>query len=132
MSENKFKNIKVISTHSLTRRLTAREEQYHKGYCISTHSLTRRLTGCPDADMQFLFYFNSQPHKEADLAREEQYHKGYCISTHSLTRRLTTMAARLWAKRRNFNSQPHKEADDNTKTKILKQTIFQLTASQGG
>ena len=97
---------------------------------ISTHSLTRRLTGCPDADMQFLFYFNSQPHKEADV-------------------RLITYLTFLI----HFNSQPHKEADagyvihDNsliisTHSLTRRLTIgnqgsicmdaFQLTASQGG
>ena len=34
----------IISTHSLTRRLTLPLRQYPQGYVISTHSLTRRLT----------------------------------------------------------------------------------------
>ena len=35
-------------------------------YIISTHSLTRRLTNMYYSDCGFLLYFNSQPHKEAD------------------------------------------------------------------
>ena len=97
-----------ISTHSLTRRLTATLENYlgeklfqltasqggwpsarsHEGnpLFISTHSLTRRLT-------------DRQPGKS----------QGDYISTHSLTRRLTR----------------HSDVS-------LKRLIFQLTASQGG
>ena len=53
--------------------------------------------------------FNSQPHKEAD--RKGNFPKlGSSISTHSLTRRLT---------------------DDEQKI-LLKRSLFQLTASQGG
>ena len=33
---------------------------------ISTHSLTRRLTTLRHMDMVLMWYFNSQPHKEAD------------------------------------------------------------------
>ena len=56
----------VISTHSLTRRLTEHFPERTQGICISTHSLTRRLTAL----------FNS-------------CRKAFHISTHSLTRRLT-------------------------------------------
>ena len=56
------------------------------------------------------WYFNSQPHKEADSPNSTTYN--CCtISTRSLTRRLT---ARIWQKQKqnqHFNSQPHKEAD---------------------
>ena len=56
-----------ISTHSLTRRLTygcfANVYIFH----ISTHSLTRRLTGFLEFIIKFIDYFNSQPHKEADI-----------------------------------------------------------------
>ena len=34
----------IISTHSLTRRLTIRNDRRLKTMYISTHSLTRRLT----------------------------------------------------------------------------------------
>ena len=58
-----------ISTHSLTRRLTA--ERVLKAYevYISTHSLTRRLTHRILADRNLEQHFNSQPHKEADGRR---------------------------------------------------------------
>ena len=55
------------------------------------------------------FYFNSQPHKEADkINQSEKTGKKY------------------------FNSQPHKEADVATMTGVSRSTLFQLTASQGG
>ena len=78
-----------ISTHSLTRRLTVSELHQSNRARISTHSLTRRLTICSTPCLYSIFYFNSQPHKEAD-AVSRKYVKSLCsISTHSLTRRLT-------------------------------------------
>ena len=57
----------VISTHSLTRRLTVYSSVGRAPVIISTHSLTRRLTEnvlpCPI----YKLHFNSQPHKEADI-----------------------------------------------------------------
>ena len=55
---------------------------------ISTHSLTRRLTTFTGISFRILYYFNSQPHKEADRDTIKQY-----------------------VEANNFNSQPHKEAD---------------------
>ena len=55
---------------------------------ISTHSLTKRLTVTGKPVLSVQIYFNSQPHEEADddllggLFDED-------ISTHSLTKRLT-------------------------------------------
>ena len=55
---------------------------------ISTHSLTRRLT-CDSLNLGLSCkYFNSQPHKEADAYSWSQ-NSSDDISTHSLTRRLT-------------------------------------------
>ena len=77
----------IISTHSLTRRLTDNEAMLRERLSISTHSLTRRLTlVCVYTD------------------------KEYAISTHSLTRRLTLMLLQ----------------------NLVKERLFQLTASQGG
>ena len=48
----------IISTHSLTRRLTLPLRQYPQGYVISTHSLTRRLTAIlfnKNRFVQFIF-----------------------------------------------------------------------------
>ena len=59
-------------------------------FYISTHSLTRRLTLYPVLIIPHKDYFNSQPHKEADLPRLVLL-PGTDISTHSLTRRLTTI-----------------------------------------
>ena len=55
---------------------------------ISTHSLTRRLTISHDTFLFLYSYFNSQPHKEADVVNRNIWHP-FHISTHSLTRRLT-------------------------------------------
>ena len=101
--------LKQISTHSLTRRLTFYIADTQHSVCISTHSLTRRLTS-------LLSSIQNSPF----------------ISTHSLTRRLTILACcgfcpeifQLTASQggwrridqclyllKHFNSQPHKEAD---------------------
>ena len=69
-----------------------------------------------EADLRLLFlflsgnYFNSQPHKEADGAKggKGRYRS---ISTHSLTRRLTKLRLKFLEPLFHFNSQPHKEAD---------------------
>ena len=98
-------------------------------------------------------YFNSQPHKEADVSKQE-FDEVIGISTHSLTRRLTCfipsihnawifqltasqggwrfmlLLRHLWMKY--FNSQPHKEADLWTHNLSNLVETFQLTASQGG
>ena len=54
--------------------------------------------------------FNSQPHKEADNYSTFYFFQ-FSISTHSLTRRLTESGQELYVDGKNFNSQPHKEAD---------------------
>ena len=81
-------------------------------------------------------YFNSQPHKEADVIIVHCSDSGIFISTHSLTRRLTKCTETSWffsnisthsltrrltptflsgnRQRYHFNSQPHKEADSST------------------
>ena len=56
----------IISTHSLTRRLTLSDDAKHEGSDISTHSLTRRLTKISVKKRLLSRNFNSQPHKEAD------------------------------------------------------------------
>ena len=65
---NNFGSIIIISTHSLTRRLTRHRDFQSVCAFISTHSLTRRLT-------------QSSTKSGGRIA----------ISTHSLTRRLTTV-----------------------------------------
>ena len=55
-------------------------------------------------------YFNSQPHKEADKEITE-YEYDRDISIHSLTRRLTPRIIITVNNQKDFNSQPHKEAD---------------------
>ena len=58
---------------------------------ISTHSLTRRLTDTMNLSLWTVRYFNSQPHKEADLIFLAKS-LSIPISTHSLTRRLTSVS----------------------------------------
>ena len=104
--------------------------QFLSQHSISTHSLTRRLTAIIVQHPAFPKNFNSQPHKEADETKpvlhshfthfNSQPHKeadilsvtmsdAVAISTHSLTRRLTLV-----------------------KAQFLDYLLFQLTASQGG
>ena len=167
--------LRCISTHSLTRRLThdfptadlffsfqltASQGGWqrcgilpHPHGRISTHSLTRRLTLIIWVRVCIIWHFNSQPHKEADLAWN-QWSDINNISTHSLTRRLTLPPSVSPQRSTNFNSQPHKEADSvvnllfiisayfNSQPHkeadnyglytISKSAAFQLTASQGG
>ena len=80
--------IPVISTHSLSRRLTFDEEFPHY------HLLHFNSQPLKEADFKHLLsrksktYFNSQPLKEADPLH--QVGNGHLrISTHSLSRRLT-------------------------------------------
>ena len=79
---------KIISTHSLTRRLTKSCSRGRNTETISTHSLTRRLTARTQQIRQKRMHFNSQPHKEADNEYGGSVEREV-ISTHSLTRRLT-------------------------------------------
>ena len=59
---------------------------------ISTHSLTKRLTNMYHNFLEVLWYFNSQPHEEADVMFFQCLYS-LVISTHSLTKRLTQKAA---------------------------------------
>ena len=67
----------IISTHSLTRRLTTFPDGTKKTIDISTHSLTRRLTIGSCTDHLVAIYFNSQPHKEADCDRLSRLHQDF-------------------------------------------------------
>ena len=100
---------RTISTHSLTRRLTVKSVYVSFGVVISTHSLTRRLTERQTLKRGMNIYFNSQPHKEADVS-----------------------CNLLKPPKSHFNSQPHKEADVQSSHVYSERMIFQLTASQGG
>ena len=99
----------LISTHSLTKRLTKTRLHSLRHKVISTHSLTKRLTS-----VQF--------------KNIEEIH----ISTHSLTKRLTMFLQADLQSGNNFNSQPHEEADDMACILPDGPMIFQLTASRRG
>ena len=97
---------------------------------ISTHSLTRRLTADRIKSINFAVYFNSQPHKEADFVALAIYAVKK-ISTHSLTRRLTRIHVPVLLR---LGISTHSLTRRLTLLTVLKITMvpFQLTASQGG
>ena len=100
---------KIISTHSLTKRLTSED---FENAISGVFQLTASRRGWPLEIMRFTILhlnFNSQPHEEADY-----FPAG--ISSPIIY----------------FNSQPHEEADYLTGYLIKKPTIFQLTASRRG
>ena len=77
-----------ISTHSLTRRLTAiivQHPAFPKNFNSQPHKEADIFS---NASFSLFAYFNSQPHKEADEIMGGTVEE-YTISTHSLTRRLT-------------------------------------------
>ena len=120
-----------ISTHSLTKRLTAGVTGHWdetSNFNSQPHEEADSFPGWPKHD---LYYFNSQPHEEADV----WFLVLWCnriISTHSLTKRLTRWFYWKFQMENYFNSQPHEEADD--KFGVIPQgcTLFQLTASRRG
>ena len=82
---------KLISTHSLTKRLTKgaiKSINYQSYFNSQPHE---------EADIRIMFptepmyHFNSQPHEEADVAIMYDKHRPD-ISTHSLTKRLTVQS----------------------------------------
>ena len=142
-----------LSTHGLTRRPTRHEDDTILLSNLSTHGLTRRPTARDQTADSVMESFNSRPHKEADHYEDTlDRHSG--LSTHGLTRRPTNdqrnadvlsesfnsrphkEADRIVRKTSfeiiSFNSRPHKEADSASHRKHLPDSVFQLTASQGG
>ena len=143
----------IISTHSLTKRLTYNAVNL----CwILVFQLTASRRGWPfcmtfvDAFFAFqltasrrgwryalrcicctCWYFNSQPHEEADWEDEvvgsvggyfnSQPHEEADVGW-SVQKSLTVY----------FNSQPHEEADSHTPTTLVLIALFQLTASRRG
>ena len=120
----------IISTHSLTRRLT--------NFChFYTYFLTFQLTasqgGWHGMEMVFRWYrnFNSQPHKEAD--KLESLHIRFRMYFNSQPHKeADNTKPNAYEYARHFNSQPHKEADSIWKIPSVWPFLFQLTASQGG
>ena len=99
-----------ISTHILTRRMTAKKRYNVSRRHISTHILTRRMTWRSPGRNGGMEYFNSHPHEEDDSTgvpswtcqpyfnshphEEDDVFRScgrlrYYISTHILTRRMT-------------------------------------------
>ena len=77
---------------------------------ISTHSLTKRLTKVSSCLFGLYFYFNSQPHEEADDNQQacNILHRYFNSQPHEEADRRTQNVNQ---KSRYFNSQPHEEAD---------------------
>ena len=147
-----FKNSLYISTHSLTKRLTNKSVI---GALNELFQLTASRRGWPFCFPPFVlsWYFNSQPHEEADVDNPDPYivnsisthsltkrltdililsQNSVSISTHSLTKRLTWNPGRQTGRCENFNSQPHEEADTDTRCVTFIYGLFQLTASRRG
>ena len=97
---------------------------------ISTHSLTRRLTASVLVYRNRHVDFNSQPHKEADIP-VTSVRFSPPISTHSLTRRLTTERSALYHANIISTHSLTRRLTIFT-SKHLPANLFQLTASQGG
>ena len=93
---------RIVSTHSLARRLTGEFNNFCYFWDVSTHSLARRLTSTQKPVRKFILCFNSQPRKEAD-----DFQHYFCENSIG------------------FNSQPRKEADSNFEQKyLLRNCIF--------
>ena len=77
------------------------------------------------------YYFNSQPHKEADEVMLKILYDDWHFNSqpHKEADGFTTAVRKLCLY---FNSQPHKEADCTPDYSIANREIFQFTASQGG
>ena len=136
-SSNQFPLL-VISTHSLTKRLTVAAQPIVVSVIFQLTASRRGWPGTGTAPGNRM-HFNSQPHEEADSYQNDD-HLGKHISTHSLTKRLTFLlplldlvscisthsltkrltSTNLWGFTGGeyFNSQPHEEAD-NGKTVTL-------------
>ena len=98
---------------------------------ISTHSLTRRLTFCLTSKTMPNSYFNSQPHKEADVSYQtcEPDSRYFNSQPH---KEADNGGVLIECSISYFNSQPHKEADLSVVIQYQIVATFQLTASQGG
>mgnify|MGYP007112827101 CR=1 FL=1 len=101
------------------------------GNRISTHSLTKRLTRIVGYWCESDYYFNSQPHEEADYRWSCSDGTGWYFNSQPHEEAdIRELEGKLNGNY--FNSQPHEEADVDLitdKGAILK---FQLTASRRG
>ena len=98
---------------------------------ISTHSLTRRLT-LNNFPMILDDSFQLTASQGGWQIWDILINGCFSISTHSLTRRLTLSTLFSIVHQAYFNSQPHKEADGKLALNPMVFEPFQLTASQGG
>ena len=107
---------RIISTHSLTKRLTSGDYFKWVTLAISTHSLTKRLTNrnpdrrsiVPAKDISGI---STHSLTKRLTPQQKSTDNSSDISTHSLTKRLTINSHDIFLLFYNFNSQPHEEAD---------------------
>ena len=78
----------VISTHSLTKRLTLSLSSFFCPLSISTHSLTKKLTTSHRLFYSTIIISTHSLTKRLTNATTRTF-QPFCISTHSLTKRLT-------------------------------------------
>ena len=105
-----YDNQEIISTHSLTRRLTIRPPflcSVWKHFNSQPHKeadLKQSVIRLPQ------LYFNSQPHKEADVNLRMILNRHCDFNSQPHKEADTTLFRHIFAMM-HFNSQPHKEAD---------------------
>ena len=143
----------LISTHSLTRRLTVPwssphlhsqhfNSQPHKEADLVLpwfdknlghfNSQPHKEADNPAAPRNLHHeHFNSQPHKEADLQPVHLINRSSFISTHSLTRRLTSIYL-FWCIPCLFQLTASQGGWRQKQAMTRAMKVFQLTASQGG
>ena len=123
--------LQLISTHSLTRRLTEEPTISARDLHISTHSLTRRLTSAIIAAiLESSFQLTAS---QGGWLRVSYFYirfQSFQLTASQGGWRIFTSdnSTKFW----HFNSQPHKEADTRPYSAKFKGLRFQLTASQGG
>ena len=81
----------IISTHILTKRMTMSFLPFAAIRIISTHILTKRMTMTTMSSNRPQSHFNSHPHEEDDQFRICLTPCCIDISTHILTKRMTTL-----------------------------------------
>ena len=90
---------------------------------ISTHSLTKRLTTLPLRICSNYFYFNSQPHEEADRSRTAEDSTVHYFNSQP-HEEADFPVGFIRTPSYNFNSQPHEEADGNFRQKYIYLKLF--------
>ena len=113
----------TISTHSLTRRLTAVHQRHNVGFWFQ---LTASRGGWQDQKRTFQLsgkHFNSQPHEEADGVDVVSFQVRLYFNSQPHEEADKNPPKKMKYSG-NFNSQPHEEADSNFKQKSFYLKLF--------